>query len=65
MGAPRILQAVARDKIFKRLRRFGQGSGQSGEPKRAVVLTFLIAQIGVMAGDLDTIAPVITMFFLM
>lgn len=65
MGAPRILQAFARDNIFKRIRWFGQGSGPSGEPRRAVVLTFLIAQIGVMAGDLDTIAPVITMFFLM
>jgi len=65
MGAPRILQAFARDNIFKHLRWFGRGSGLSGEPRRAVVLTFFIAQIGVMAGDLDTIAPVITMFFLM
>ncbi len=65
MGAPRILQAFARDNIFKRLRYFGAGSGASAEPRRAIVLTFLIAQIGVMAGDLDTIAPIITMFFLM
>lgn len=65
MGAPRILQAFARDNIFKSLRWFAHGSGLSGEPRRAVVLTFLIAQIGVMAGDLDAIAPVITMFFLM
>lgn len=65
MGAPRILQAFARDNIFKRLRWFGHGSGPSAEPRRAILLTFLIAQIGVLAGDLDTIAPVITMFFLM
>ncbi|MDD4737497.1 MAG: amino acid permease [Kiritimatiellae bacterium] len=65
MGAPRILQAFARDNIFGRLRFFGRGSGAAGEPRRAIVLTFLIAQIGVLAGDLDTIAPVITMFFLM
>jgi len=65
MGAPRILQAFARDNIFSRLRWFGQGSGLSGEPRNAVIMTFLIAQAGVLVGDLDTIAPVITMFFLM
>ena len=65
MGAPRILQAFARDNVFRRLRWFGQGSGPSGEPRRAVVLTFLIAQAGILAGDLDTVAPVITMFFLL
>lgn len=65
MGAPRILQAFARDNVFRKLRWFGQGSGASGEPRRAIVLTFLIAQAGVLVGDLDTIAPVITMFFLL
>ena len=65
MGAPRILQAFARDGIFRRLKFFGRGSGRAGEPRRATVLTFLIAQAGVFAGDLDLVAPVITMFFLM
>ncbi len=65
MGAPRILQAFARDNIFRRLRWFGRGSGPAGEPRHALALTFFIAQIGVLAGDLDTIAPVITMFFLL
>ncbi len=65
MGAPRILQAFARDNIFRQLRWFGKGSGRSGEPRRAVILTFIVAQLGIFAGDLNTIAPVITMFFLM
>jgi amino acid transporter len=65
MGAPRILQAFARDKVFKRLNWFAHGSGASNEPRRAVILTFLIAQAGVLAGDLDTVAPIITMFFLL
>jgi amino acid transporter len=65
MGAPRILQAFARDNVFRHLRFLGRGSGASGEPRRAIVLTFLIAQAGVLAGDLNTVAPVITMFFLM
>jgi len=64
MGAPRILQAFSRDDVFQRLRWFGAGSGQSDEPRRAIVLTFVISQIGIFAGDLNTIAPIITMFFL-
>ena len=64
MGAPRILQAFARDGVFRPLRFFEVGSGQSLEPRRATVLTFLIAQTCVLLGDLDAIAPVITMFFM-
>jgi len=65
MGAPRILQAFGKDNVFKRLKYFSRGSGSSNEPRRAIVVTFVLAQIGVMAGDLDTIAPIITMFFLL
>ncbi|MFB3067053.1 MAG: amino acid permease [Planctomycetota bacterium] len=64
MGAPRILQALARDEIFRPFSFFGAGSGPNDEPRRAIVLTFLIAQGGVMLGDLDLIAPIITMFFM-
>lgn len=64
MGAPRILQAFSRDNVLQWLRWFGSGSGKSDEPRRAIVLTFIIAQIGIFAGDLDTVAPIITMFFL-
>jgi hypothetical protein len=65
MGAPRILQAFARDNIFRSLKGFGRGSGPAGDPRRAIALTFLISQTGVFVGDLDTIAPIITMFFLL
>ena len=42
----------------------GRGSGRHAEPRRAIVLTFLISQACVLLGDLDTIAPLITMAFL-
>ena len=64
MGAPRILQALARDRIFKRLNPFAVGSGPSNEPRRAVVATFVIAELGILVGELDLIAPIITMFFM-
>lgn len=64
MGAPRILQAFARDEIFGWLKFFGAGSGAAREPRRAAVLTFLIAQVCIVLGDLNAIAPIITMFFI-
>ncbi|MCA9087706.1 MAG: amino acid permease [Planctomycetaceae bacterium] len=64
MGAPRILQAFARDEIFEQLKFFGASSGRSREPRRATVLTFVIAQSCIFLGDLNAIAPIITMFFM-
>ncbi len=64
MGAPRILQAFARDEIFRSLNFFAAGSGLTNEPRRATVLTFAIAQVCIVLGDLNAIAPIITMFFM-
>ena len=64
MGAPRILQSLSRDRLFKILQPFGAGSGPSGEPRRAILITFLISQIAILVADLNTIAPLITMAFL-
>lgn len=64
MGAPRILQAFARDEVFPLLNFFGAASGKSNEPRRATVLTFVISQACVLLGNLNAIAPIITMFFL-
>lgn len=64
VGAPRIMQALAKDHIFKSLRWFAAGSGKAGEPRRAVLLTFVIALTAVLLGDLNAIAPIITMAFM-
>lgn len=64
MGAPRILQAFARDEVFGFLKFFGAGSGSANEPRRATTLTFVIAQACILLGDLNAIAPIITMFFM-
>lgn len=64
MGAPRILQALAKDRIFKFLSPFSKTSGVDHEPRRAIILSFLIAQIGIFFGDLNAMAPIITMFFM-
>lgn len=64
LGAPRILQAFARDRIFNSLRLLGRGSGTDDEPRRAIVLTAVVSQAAILLGDLNAIAPIITMFFM-
>ncbi len=66
MGAPRILQAFAKDNVFPALRPFSFGSGFTNEPRRATVLTFVFSQAAVfLVADLNSIAPLITMFFML
>ncbi|MCF7801802.1 MAG: amino acid permease [Candidatus Marinimicrobia bacterium] len=62
LGAPRILQAVSADKITPRI--FAKGKGKENEPRNALLLTFIIAETGVLMGELDVIARVVTMFFI-
>ena len=65
LGAPRILQALARDGILPPWMRFlGQGSGANDEPKIGTLVTLVVAIAAVCIGDLNLIAPVLTMFFL-
>ncbi|MBE9128521.1 MULTISPECIES: amino acid permease [unclassified Coleofasciculus] len=65
LGAPRVMQALARDGILPRWLRFlGTGSGSEDEPRIATVVTLGLVLIAVGVGDLDLIAPVLSMFFL-
>ncbi len=64
LGAPRILQAMGRDGLMRVLTYFAKGEGASDEPKRATVLTFVIAFVIIWAGDLNAVAEIISMFFL-
>lgn len=65
MGAPRILAALARDNIFPSFRPLGLLSGKNREPRVAIVITFLLSSLLILAGDLNTIAPLITMSFML
>lgn len=62
LAAPRTLDAVAGDNVVSG--RMAARLGSATEPRAAVVLTTVIALGVVLAGDLDAVAPVITMFFL-
>lgn len=62
LGAPRIMQAIAVDKIMPKI--FGKGYGASNEPRNALIFTFLIAEGGILLGELNVIASVVSMFYL-
>ncbi|XP_046286356.2 solute carrier family 12 member 7 isoform X2 [Marmota monax] len=63
-GAPRLLQAIARDGIVPFLQVFGHGKA-NGEPTWALLLTTLICEMGILIASLDSVAPILSMFFLM
>jgi amino acid transporter len=65
LGAPRILQALARDNILPRsLRILGRGDGDNDEPRVGTVVSLALALVAIALGDLNAIAPILTMFFL-
>ena len=65
LGAPRTLQALARDGVLSKYLRFlGRGFGTDDAPRIATVATLVVASAGILLGDLNAIAPVLAMFFL-
>uniref|UniRef100_A0A7N8X683 Solute carrier family 12 member 5a n=1 Tax=Mastacembelus armatus TaxID=205130 RepID=A0A7N8X683_9TELE len=84
-GAPRLLQAIAKDGIVPALRVslsvylfgnivnlflmwslqiFGHGKA-NGEPTWSLLLTACICESGILIASLDSVAPILSMFFLM
>eukprot|EP00753_Platysulcus_tardus_P006990 PLAT14754.2.p1 GENE.PLAT14754.2~~PLAT14754.2.p1 ORF type:complete len:912 (+),score=500.85 PLAT14754.2:57-2792(+) len=65
VGGARVLQALARDDLIPAFRPFAKGSGKSDEPRRAVLLTFLIAEAGLFLPSLNAVASLVSNFFLL
>ena len=64
LGAPRILQSLAADRVFPVLNYFAKGHGPTQNPRRGVLLSLAIALGTIAIGSLNAIAPVVSMFFL-
>ena len=65
--APRTLQALGNDKIFPHDRintSFGEGHGKENEPTNATLISAIIALVFILLGNLNAVATIITMFFL-
>ena len=61
LAAPRTLQALSLDRLAPRL--FGRGHGGK-EPVAGIYFTLVLSLLAVFLGDLNTVAMVVTMFFL-
>lgn len=65
LGAPRVLQALARDGVLPSwMSWMGRGSGAADEPRIGTAVTLVVALTAVWFGNLNVIAPILTMFFL-
>ncbi|XP_028256816.1 solute carrier family 12 member 1 [Parambassis ranga] len=64
VSAPKVFQALCKDNIYKGLHFFAKGYGKNNEPIRGYVLTFIISVAFILIGNLNTIAPIISNFFL-
>ncbi len=64
MGAPRILQSLAADRIFSVLTPFATVSGASANPRRGVLFSAGIALATIALGQLNLVAGIVSMFFL-
>ena len=64
LGGPRILQALAADDVFPALGYFAKGAGDDNNPRRAVILSGVVAATTLALGNLNAVAPLVAMFFL-
>ena len=59
--APRLLQAIANDNLIPFLKIFKKVSPWNSEPTFALILTALLAEVGVLIASLDLVAPILSM----
>ena len=64
VAAPRLLQAMAEHGVVPGAHWLARTT-PTGEPRNAVLATTCLAALGLAAGSLDAIAPIITSFFIM
>ena len=58
--APRVLQALSRDRLLPHA--FGRGFGRADDPRLSSFFCFALAAICVWLGDINAIAPALTLF---
>ncbi|CAH3179258.1 unnamed protein product [Porites lobata] len=64
-GAPRVLQCISKENVLPIIKPLGKGHGPNQEPYLAAVCVAIIAAGFIMIGNLNALAPIVTMPFLL
>uniref|UniRef100_A0A8D0G566 Solute carrier family 12 member 3 n=1 Tax=Sphenodon punctatus TaxID=8508 RepID=A0A8D0G566_SPHPU len=64
VSAPKVFQCLCQDNLYPLIGFFAKGYGKNKEPLRAYALTFMVAIAFILIAELNTIAPIISNFFL-
>lgn len=64
VSAPKVFQCLCKDRLYPFIGFFAKGYGKNDEPLRGYLLTYLIAACFILIAELNTIAPIISNFFL-
>ncbi|XP_039671080.1 solute carrier family 12 member 9-like [Perca fluviatilis] len=65
IGASRVLYALSKDNLFGGVLALASKTSRSGNPWAAVLVSWLLVQVVLFAGKLNTIAGIVTIFFLL
>ncbi len=63
VGAPRVFQAVAKDRLFPKIESFAIGYGRNNDPVRGYILVFFISLVCILIGDLNVVSSLLSNFF--
>ncbi|KAK9958911.1 hypothetical protein ABG768_011009 [Culter alburnus] len=64
VSAPKVFQCLCKDNLYPGIGFFGKGYGKNNEPLRSYLLAYVIAICFILIAELNTIAPIISNFFL-
>uniref|UniRef100_A0A4W4FGA3 Amino acid permease/ SLC12A domain-containing protein n=1 Tax=Electrophorus electricus TaxID=8005 RepID=A0A4W4FGA3_ELEEL len=64
-GAPRVLQCIAQERVIPTLTFLGQWKGRNKTPVAAICLTSLISMAFIFIGQVNVLAPIVTINFML
>lgn len=64
-GTPRVLQSIANESVIPGMGKLGAGRGPNRVPLNAMSIVAVVVIAFIMVGDINTLAPIVTMPFLL